>query len=114
MEQAAHPEQQAESQWLQWQTRAAELQIEATFSDEFVSDLKRVWEASDYVAQCCLRDLSLLPALNAGDGLKRAFAPGEMEALLQDRLKDVTAEVGLHQQLRRFRHARPRHSSPVE
>ena len=103
MEQAVRPEQQAESQWLQWQEQAAELQIEAAFSDEFVSDLKRVWEASDYVAQCCLRDLSLLPALNAGDGLKRAFAPGEMEALLQDRLKDVTTEVGLHQQLRRFR-----------
>lgn len=103
MEQAVGPEQQAESQWLQWQERAAKLQIEAAFSDEFVSDLKRVWEASDYVAQCCLRDLDLLPALNAGDGLKRAFAPGEMEALLQDRLKNVTAEVGLHQQLRRFR-----------
>ncbi len=103
MEQAVHPEQQAESQWLQWQKRAAELQIEAVFSDEFVSELKRVWEASDYVAQCCLRNLALLPTLNVGGSLERAFAPGEMKALLQERLQDVTVEVELHRQLRWFR-----------
>ena len=51
-----NPVEQAERQWQHWLEQAAEAGVSSDFSAPFVTELKRVWEASDYVAQCCLRD----------------------------------------------------------
>ncbi len=98
-----HPAEQAERQWQHWLEQAAAAGGKTEFPEPFVADLKRVWEASDFVAQSCLRDAELLPALQDGGALEQILEPGEMAAQLAARLADVTDEEVLHRVLRRFR-----------
>ncbi len=97
------PAEQVEEQWRQWLEHAGAAGVTAEFSQEFLSELRQVWEASDYVAQCCLRDPELLPGLSAAGVLVRSYQPGEMESALRDRLSKIEDEVALHRVLRRFR-----------
>ncbi len=101
--QESNPAEQAEKQWRHWLEQAAAAGVSTDFSDAFVSDLRRVWEASDYVAQSCLRDLELLPVLYTSGVLDQILEPGEMAASLAQRLADVEDEEALHRNLRRFR-----------
>ncbi|MEJ1370018.1 MAG: bifunctional glutamine synthetase adenylyltransferase/deadenyltransferase, partial [Candidatus Sedimenticola sp. (ex Thyasira tokunagai)] len=103
MEQVIHPADEAGKLWLRWQESAAEQGVDGVFDDDFVSALKVVWEGSDYVAQSCLRDLELLPALYRQGELLRAYGEGEIAGLLRERLKEVSDEISLHRTLRRFR-----------
>ncbi len=98
-----NPTEQAERQWQHWLEQAGKVGISSDFPEPFVAELKRVWEASDYVAQSCLRDAELLPALHGSGVLEQVLEPGEMAASLAQRLADVVDEEGLHQILRRFR-----------
>jgi glutamate-ammonia-ligase adenylyltransferase len=102
-EEPISPAAQAERQWGHWLEQAAEAEVSAEFTAEFVSELKQVWEGSDYVAQCCLRDMQLLPLLHAGGTLLKTMNPGEMGAALRERLEPVQEEAELHRVLRRFR-----------
>jgi glutamate-ammonia-ligase adenylyltransferase len=102
-EEAINPTEQAERQWGHWLGQADEAGLTAEFSEAFLSELKQVWEGSDYVAQCCLRDMALLPELHTDGVLIRTLEPGEMGAALRQRLQEVREEADLHRVLRRFR-----------
>ena len=70
---------------------------------DFVAELKRVWEASDYVVQSCLRDSDLLFGLLESGDLHSSFSPGTVESRLQLELEQVADEASLHKILRVFR-----------
>ncbi len=72
---------------------------------EFISELKQVWEASDYVAQSCMRDPGLLFDLLEIGGLYSIFAQGEMARRLRKELESVADEESLHKVLRQYRRA---------
>ena len=65
--------------------------------------LPGVWEASDYVAQSCIRNPEILPRLLDSGRLKRSYWEGEMDHLLVDALVGVDDEQSLAKALRRFR-----------
>ncbi|HSO80183.1 MAG TPA: bifunctional glutamine synthetase adenylyltransferase/deadenyltransferase, partial [Chromatiaceae bacterium] len=67
--------------------------------------LDRVWDASDYVAQTCVRHPGLLPWLVDSGRLTRPNAEGEMVSLLGQALAAVAGEPTLAAALRRFRRA---------
>ncbi len=70
---------------------------------ELVAELKRVWEASDYVVHCFLRDPGCFyDLLNSGD-LHSSFPAGTIESRLQQELAQVADEASLHRVLRLFR-----------
>jgi glutamate-ammonia-ligase adenylyltransferase len=102
-EEPINPAEQAEKQWGHWQQQADEARLSAEFPESFVSELKQVWEGSDYVTQCCQRDLQLLPQLHADGILTRTLNPGEMAEALREKLAAVQEEIELHRTLRRFR-----------
>jgi glutamate-ammonia-ligase adenylyltransferase len=62
-----------------------------------------VWEASDYVAQACIRDPGLLPGLVDSGRLTRPNAEGEVVSLIGQALTAVAGEPSLAAVLRRFR-----------
>jgi len=97
------PTQEAETLWARWQEVAAEQAIGLPSDEAFVDQLKQVWEASDYVAQSCLRYPQLLISLHGSGLLKRRFVVGEMAQRLEEQLLTVTDESALHQALRQFR-----------
>jgi len=94
---------QVESQWEQWQTTAKERGHPVPAEAGFTATLKRVWEASDYVAQALLRQPQLLPQLLAQGDLLGDYAPGELNRRLRELLVEVMDEYHLHAVLRHFR-----------
>ncbi len=94
---------ETEERWLSWQQQAQEVGLELHLEPAFVVDLKKVWEASDFVAQSCQREPSLLVDLVAGGDLQRRYAEGELDGKMAKALADVDSEAGLHRELRRFR-----------
>ncbi|MFN2121117.1 MAG: bifunctional [glutamate--ammonia ligase]-adenylyl-L-tyrosine phosphorylase/[glutamate--ammonia-ligase] adenylyltransferase, partial [Anaerolineales bacterium] len=63
----------------------------------------KVWEASDYLAQTCLRHIELLPDLLRRGDLDRPYEPGEIQQRLTTRLTETQDEASLAQCLRRYR-----------
>jgi len=78
-------------------------QLEA--QPKVIAELKRVWEASDYVAQSCMRDPGLLFDLLDTGGLYSIFEQGEAAHRLHKELESVADEEPLHRVLRQFRRA---------
>ncbi len=72
-------------------------------SRSFRRDLEKVWGASDFAAQTCLRDPDLLLDLADSGRLARKLAPGEMGRELAEMLAGVEGEEALLPALRRFR-----------
>jgi glutamate-ammonia-ligase adenylyltransferase len=97
----SHPEQ--EKQWRQWCEALAQDDLAPPAGETFKSYLLRVWEASDYVAQACLREPRLLHGLEARGVLQRSYARGEMAQTLRAHLSAVADEAELGGRLRRFR-----------
>ncbi len=102
-DEALNLEAQVEKQWQNWLELAAAARVATDLPAEFVAELKRVWEASDYVAQNCMRAPSLLIDLYAGGFLHVGYTDGEMERRLQKELEQVIDEETLHRVLRTFR-----------
>ena len=69
----------------------------------FRRDLEQVWEASDFVAQTCLRQPDLLLELAGSGELERSLVQGELAGQLQQLLAGITQEEALLQVLRQFR-----------
>ncbi|MCP3867252.1 MAG: bifunctional [glutamate--ammonia ligase]-adenylyl-L-tyrosine phosphorylase/[glutamate--ammonia-ligase] adenylyltransferase [Gammaproteobacteria bacterium] len=90
-------------QWMDWQERAIDRGVVFEPDDKFRQELLRVWEGSDYVVQCCLREPELLVSLAEGGGLVRSYAHGEMSDRLEEALAGVENEAALQSGLRRFR-----------
>lgn len=98
-----HPAEQAQRQWRHWLEQPEAAKAAAGFAPEFTAQALRVWEGSEYVAQGCLRDPALLPALQMSGLLERPFEAGELAATLRERLSQTADEEGLQRSLRDFR-----------
>ncbi len=95
---------QVEAQWQGWCESLQQEQIARLETDpDFITELKRVWEASDYVVQSCVRNPSLLFMLLEKGDLHSSFAQGEIADRLRTELRPVADEDALHQLLRKFR-----------
>ncbi len=70
---------------------------------ELQGELARVWGASDFVAQTCIRDPALLQDLWASGDLARSYPESHYGQRLEALLATVTAEPALGEVLRRFR-----------
>ncbi|HEC15072.1 MAG TPA: bifunctional [glutamate--ammonia ligase]-adenylyl-L-tyrosine phosphorylase/[glutamate--ammonia-ligase] adenylyltransferase [Sedimenticola sp.] len=92
-----------EHQWRAWRESARQNGAAIPDDPAFIATLKRVWEASDYVAQSCLRHPALLPRLLERGDLSARYPKGRMAGLLQQRLAGVEDEPALARELRRFR-----------
>jgi len=69
---AVELQKETEKQWRDWCRKLAQGGIEAPLGAAFQQRLLRVWEASEYVAQVCLRHPELLPELDrAGHACRR-------------------------------------------
>ncbi|BAO45706.1 bifunctional [glutamate--ammonia ligase]-adenylyl-L-tyrosine phosphorylase/[glutamate--ammonia-ligase] adenylyltransferase [Thiolapillus brandeum] len=78
-------------------------QAQALPDEAMHRELKQVWQASDFVAQLCLRQPDWLLELADSGLLERALAPEELAGQLRDILEGVTEEAALLQRLRQFR-----------
>ncbi|MEW8693053.1 MAG: bifunctional [glutamate--ammonia ligase]-adenylyl-L-tyrosine phosphorylase/[glutamate--ammonia-ligase] adenylyltransferase [Candidatus Thiodiazotropha endolucinida] len=96
-------QQETEKQWQQWQQKLNEAGLPIPQEAEFHQAALKVWEASDYVVQCALRYLELLPDLYRDGDLNRSFGEGEISQRLALVLESVSDETGLSHILREFR-----------
>ncbi len=96
-------QQETEKQWRQWCDELAEAGHAPPESEDFNSQLMKVWEASDYVAQVSLRQLDLLPELWRSGDLECSYPAGEFATKLDHRLCEVNDETALSRELRLFR-----------
>ncbi len=96
-------EQETEQRWLAWQEAAAEGGVGFRPDETLLRQLKQVWEASEYVAQSCIRDPGLLALLVERGDLYRRYQVGEITNCLRERLSGALDESALHHSLRRFR-----------
>jgi len=95
---------QVEKHWQDWTQSMGEDQLSNLVAQpDFLQELKRVWEGSDYVVQSCLRSPELLAGLLENVGLLTSFQDDEMGLCLQQQLESVDDEAGLHKVLRLFR-----------
>jgi len=86
-----------------WEGALAHEGLAVPADPSFLAELERVWEASDYVAQACIRHPGLLPGLVACGRLSRANAVDEVADRLREALEGVADEPALAAVLRRFR-----------
>ncbi|MCP3661850.1 MAG: bifunctional [glutamate--ammonia ligase]-adenylyl-L-tyrosine phosphorylase/[glutamate--ammonia-ligase] adenylyltransferase [Gammaproteobacteria bacterium] len=86
-----------------WREGLERESIVLELDDELESALQKVFEASEYVSQCCQRDPGLLPRLLEANWLRCSLGPGSIADELARRLASATDETGLHQILRQFR-----------
>ncbi len=90
-----------------WESALAGQGLAVPGNTEVLDALGRVWEASDYVAQACIRYPELLPELVDSGRLTRPSRKGEMPDLLDhalvQRLSGAPDEPALAATLRRFR-----------
>ncbi len=103
MQPSEHPVQEAEKKWRHWQSASPELATQLCLVAGFETELLRVWEGSDFVAQHCLKQPELLMRLQRSEVLAHSYSDGEMDRLLGARLAEVTDEPALHRELRCFR-----------
>ncbi|MCP4129170.1 MAG: bifunctional [glutamate--ammonia ligase]-adenylyl-L-tyrosine phosphorylase/[glutamate--ammonia-ligase] adenylyltransferase, partial [Gammaproteobacteria bacterium] len=97
---------QVEKHWQEWSCALEQEQLSTfTTQPDFISELKRVWEASDYVVQSCIRVPGLLHGLLESGDLHTSYQAGEMARRLQLQLEPVADEETLQRGLRLFRRA---------
>ncbi|MGD8912000.1 MAG: bifunctional [glutamate--ammonia ligase]-adenylyl-L-tyrosine phosphorylase/[glutamate--ammonia-ligase] adenylyltransferase [Candidatus Thiodiazotropha sp.] len=96
-------QQETEKQWQQWRQKLNEAGLPIPREAEFHQIALTVWEASDYVVQCAMRNLELLPELYRQGDLNKSFNEGEMAQRLATILQSVNDEEGLSVALRNFR-----------
>ncbi len=75
----------------------------AALPPQWMPELVRVWACSDFVADGCRHQPQLLPELYASGDLQRRYPPFTYAERLRSLLAEVTDEVQLQRQLRRFR-----------
>jgi [glutamine synthetase] adenylyltransferase / [glutamine synthetase]-adenylyl-L-tyrosine phosphorylase len=92
-----------------WEAALAAQGLSTPQDAQVLEALGRVWEASDYVAQACIRHPDLLLGLVASGRLTRSSAEGEMTTLLGHAVAQNPLSAGneaaLGAALRRFRRA---------
>ncbi|MCU7852262.1 MAG: bifunctional [glutamate--ammonia ligase]-adenylyl-L-tyrosine phosphorylase/[glutamate--ammonia-ligase] adenylyltransferase [Candidatus Thiodiazotropha sp. (ex Monitilora ramsayi)] len=103
MRRALDLQNETEKQWQQWGEKLTDAGLDLPESEVFQQTLMRVWEASDYVAQACLRYPSLLLTLYQAGELDRKYAENELSTKLALQLEGVADEAALSVCLRQFR-----------
>ena len=103
MDQTQQLLQESGKRWLEWQQRAGEQGIQLVPDSKLLDEIGRVWEASDYVVQSCMRDPQLLVELTGSGDLQRRYSAGEIAGRLQEKLAGVLIEADLYQRLRQIR-----------
>ncbi len=97
----------AERHWRQWLEWAAEQGLAVPTDAVFQRAQQRVWAASEFAALTAARNPETLARLISADALAQAPAEGELDRLLADALKHLSAdlpeEAELGRALRRFR-----------
>lgn len=93
---------ETERLWLRYVAAAGEQGIAVPAAAEVIESLPRVWAASDFVAQHCVRTPALLAELAGGD-LQAAYPEPEYARRLELDLTKAVDEPALAQCLRRFR-----------
>jgi glutamate-ammonia-ligase adenylyltransferase len=73
------------------------------WDDELLTELCRVWACSDYVAQHCVRQPTLLLDLLRSGDLRRRYSPQELKQHVQTALAEVSDRESLARQLRLIR-----------
>jgi len=96
-------QEECNNRWRDWQQAAGDAGVHFSPDDAFLSALRGVWEASDYVAQSCIRHPKLLLELAQSGDLQRSYMAGEMAARLRDALAGVATEADLYKGLRQLR-----------
>ena len=94
---------EGEERWRAWRQTAAEAGLQFEPDSTFISELGRVWEGSDFVAQSCIRAPGLLVELADSGDLQRKYRAGELAGRLREKLAGVSLEPDLHQRLRQIR-----------
>jgi [glutamine synthetase] adenylyltransferase / [glutamine synthetase]-adenylyl-L-tyrosine phosphorylase len=97
------PLQYAERLFQEWAEKAGAAAQSVAADPGLLATLKRVFEASEFVALACQRDPALLPNLLESGDLRKTLAAGELGMGLGERLAAVTEENALHRELRLFR-----------
>lgn len=97
------PAERAREHWDAWQAQARDLGLAIPQAEGFAGELLRVWEASDYVVQSCLRHPHLLPELIERGDLKSVSPAGALDDELAQRLAGIKTESRLAKVLREFR-----------
>ncbi len=88
-----------------WVSALAGQGLEVPGNAAVLGALDRVWEASDFVAQACIRHPALLPDLIDSGALARTYGGRELAVRLDAALAGVADEAALGAGLRRFRRA---------
>jgi [glutamine synthetase] adenylyltransferase / [glutamine synthetase]-adenylyl-L-tyrosine phosphorylase len=95
---------QVERHWQEWsRTLEPELLAKLQERPDFIPELKRVWEGSDYVIQSCIRVPGLLAGLLEAGDLHTVYPEGDMVRRLGLELEGASDEEALQRGLRCFR-----------
>lgn len=89
--------------WSQFQDAAQAAGVAPPSHPELFAVLHRVWACSDFVAQSCIRNPSLLHDLLSSGDLLRDYRAQEYARTLEAALADVRDEAALGEALRRLR-----------
>ncbi len=96
-----------DTRWEHYVERASDSGITPRLPSELLAVLRRVWAASDFVAEACLSEPALLDDLTASGDLFIAAAPGDYEAAVAAALARIEPGAdepeALAQALRRLR-----------
>jgi len=90
----------SETLWKSWCEAARADELSIPDDADFIHTLKQVWEGSDYVAQSCLRDPTLLTTFLENGDLLKSYPAGSMAQQLQEQLSEVADEAMLAKVLR--------------
>ena len=93
----------AEAQYAQYREAAAEAGVRAVAQADLVATLQRVFAASDFVAESCIRQPELLAELLATGDLLVDYAPDELRTRLIEDLGTCPDEAALAWRLRALR-----------
>ena len=93
----------SEELWQSWCEAAQANGLSVPDDADFLRTLKLVWEGSDYIAQSCLRDPTLLTTFLENGDLLKPYPVGSMAQQLQEQLSEVDDEAMLAKTLRQFR-----------
>ncbi|MCW8847568.1 MAG: bifunctional glutamine synthetase adenylyltransferase/deadenyltransferase, partial [Sedimenticola sp.] len=97
------PQEEANKRWCDWRSGSPVIAESLCSAKGFEQELLKVWEGSDFVVQCCVREPELLVRLQQSGQLSESYAEGDIASQLASILAEVTDEVGLQHHLRRFR-----------
>ena len=93
----------AQQKWDAFKNSAESVNIPLPRDTLIVSSLRRVFAFSDFVAESCIRDPSVLHDLIQSNDLQSHYSAGDFEQSLSQKLNGVSQEEELNRILRKYR-----------